>query len=580
MATQRKSNRAQAQIDALYNQTLEIQKQVGQEYRNRGLAFDKTTGKAVPGMALNTPERMPASNVPRTSSPSSATLPSVKSITPATPADLSGDITALSVPEVPRSTGFSNILNDTALSSEQTATERARNEALQFAPDAKSKSELDTVKKTIYERLFNRKGQTELTSEAYRKEVDPAQKELDDIQNQIRSKSLSYRRQIEDAQNNATGMTRAGVAGTVAEIERQGSRELADLSIIEQSKMNNYSTAKEIADRQVAAEMEQDTNELNAIKYWYDTNKAEYDKQEQRQFEFFIGERSRLLQEEAQTKQQISQIKLQAAQYGATGSDLAKIGQAKNFDEAIALSAQFLGKPFALQMQAQAFQESMQKSALANELNKTNQEALKDFSNSDEAKNITVVQGQKNAMDSVIKGALGTSNISDSEGKYNLTDEQYNLLSKDDAARQQIANALVRVKNPETARLADANVGDNLQALNALIDSQFKQLKNKGVKVKEAMRTVQDNYNSRMKDADNKLKQFQQAYPNSPILYSYQQQYGSPIRVKVGQALQSGATAQQIVDFYKDDPLLGQPIQSVLGQGLSAEDIIDYLNSL
>jgi hypothetical protein len=179
----------------------------------------------------------------------------------------------------------------------------------------------DVLKQSIWEKLGITKGKTKLTDEAYRTEgVDTAKKELNDINAQINAKSLGYRRQIEKIRENQGGLFGGAVEQEVSRIERQASSELADLSIIQQAKNDNYTTAREIADRKVAAEVEQDQNELEALKFFYSDNKDTLSKKEDQQFQLLIDERTRLLTEKTAEKKAINDRALNALQNGAPSS--------------------------------------------------------------------------------------------------------------------------------------------------------------------------------------------------------------------------------------------------------------------
>ena len=189
----------------------------------------------------------------------------------------------------------------------------------------------------------NRSGQTALTDQAYSGTVDPAKQELTDITNQINAKQLAYRRQIEKIQKNEEGMFGGAVGQEVNRIERQAAQELADLSIIQQAKQNNYANAKEIADRKVALQLENDKNYFEALSFFYNENKEELNKKEQQQFQLLIDERGRLLEEQTTNKKAINDIAMEALRNGADQVTAQKILNAQTQEEALALGGRFMG---------------------------------------------------------------------------------------------------------------------------------------------------------------------------------------------------------------------------------------------
>lgn len=484
---------------------------------------------------------------------------------------------SLSLPSIPPQTESLGLLSSIENSNNQTMEARVREETARFAPgpDEALTRENAQIRNKIGE-ILGGGGEVAKTDRAYQDEVDPAKRELDQIQSQIRDKTHAYRRRVEAIQNNAVGRETSGMQNAVDEITRSATREIADLSIIEQSKLQNYSTAKDIADRQVAAELEKDRSDLAFLQFVYTENKATLDKAEERQYAFMLAERTRLLAEETFNKQQISNIKLTAAQYGATASDLSAIGQAKTFDEAINAAGKFLGAPFALQMRAQAFQENLQSEALKSEMNKASQEANKLFANTDEAKAVSAIQGQVAQVDELLTNLVGTADR-------NMSDENWATISKNSSAVRAIANAEARSLNPDLAKRAD---GGDLASEEA-IARQATQLFNKYSggsaasisNLKGAVRQLDSSYQARIKQANLVLKNFQQLYPQAQILTTYQQVNGVSLKDKLAEAQTHGAQPVQIIEYLQNDPIVGPQIIQSLQSGYTPLQIFNYLQS-
>lgn len=190
--------------------------------------------------------------------------------------------------------------------------------------------------------ISGQRGETGLTSEAYGTDlglgttVDTASKELKDINNQILAKSTSYRRQIEQTRLNPEGKFGGAVEQDVRNLERKGNAELADLSIIQMAKSNNYTGAKEIADRKVSAFMEQQNIALENAKFFYQENKEQLTKQENRDFATLLADRERAIAKETKTLEDVNTVGIEAAKNGADTATIQKILGSKTTAEAIA----------------------------------------------------------------------------------------------------------------------------------------------------------------------------------------------------------------------------------------------------
>lgn len=196
-----------------------------------------------------------------------------------------------------------------------------------------------------FNRLINKKGVNQLTNENYG-EVDTAKKDLDEIQNQVRAKQLGLRREIESIQKNS-GMTKEQAAAFAQEAQRKGTSELADLSVIEQAKLSNYSTMKEIADRKVSMELEVQQNEIEGLKFWYEENKEQLDKEDERVFNVMIKDRERALDQEASNLKTLTDTRLEllqsAAAQNAPNDVLLAIQRSQTPEDAIAAAGQYAG---------------------------------------------------------------------------------------------------------------------------------------------------------------------------------------------------------------------------------------------
>lgn len=192
--------------------------------------------------------------------------------------------------------------------------------------------------------LQGAKGLSQLTAESYAGKggVDEITPELNDINDKIRREQLSMRRQTE-AVANAGGQSKAQAQAQINNIERESFAKQADLSIIQQAVQGRYDSAKEIADRAVAAQFEQQANDLAILKFNYEENKELFTKAEQRAFEAAQGDRERKLEAEKQNKQDMYNLGVQASADGAPASVVQRMFQAKTREEALAIGGSYIG---------------------------------------------------------------------------------------------------------------------------------------------------------------------------------------------------------------------------------------------
>ena len=197
-------------------------------------------------------------------------------------------------------------------------------------------------KQQVADSVANQTGETALTSQAYANTVDPAQQELNAINQQINEEALASRRRKE-AVLLLPGITQSQAQDKLNEMDRVSTSKLADLSIIQMAKQGQYDSAKTIADRLVQAKLEDQKNKNNALLFTYQENKELFTKAEQRQFDQAHDDRERNLNAEEKNLQRISDLSLQALQDGAPASVVTKMRNAKTEAEAISLGGSYIG---------------------------------------------------------------------------------------------------------------------------------------------------------------------------------------------------------------------------------------------
>lgn len=142
-------------------------------------------------------------------------------------------------------------------------------------------------------------GEIALTDKAYSQSVDPLEAELKDINQQITAEQVSLQRQLEALDKNPGGLFGGALIDEKQRIERDSLRKQADLSVIQMAKQGRFDSAKQIADRAVAAQLEGKRNELQALQLNYERNSDLFDKSEQRTFETMLADRERTFEMEA-----------------------------------------------------------------------------------------------------------------------------------------------------------------------------------------------------------------------------------------------------------------------------------------
>lgn len=191
--------------------------------------------------------------------------------------------------------------------------------------------------------LKQTKGLSTLQAEAYAapggvNEITP---ELNDINDQIRREQRALDLATRDIQDKGGGL-KMGVQAEIANLTRESLKKQADLSIIQMAVQGRYDSAKEIADRAVAAQFEQQQIYNDTLKFAYTENKDLFDKTEQREFETLLDNRNRVLEEAKASASEIKQFALSALQSGAPTSLVQKMMSAGTLDEAIALGGSYL----------------------------------------------------------------------------------------------------------------------------------------------------------------------------------------------------------------------------------------------
>lgn len=180
------------------------------------------------------------------------------------------------------------------------------------------------------------KGQAQIEAET-EAGIPKLTQELTDITNQIEAKQLAARRQIE-ALEKIPGITTEGLRGRAALIEKESARELADLSIIQNARNRNLTTAQDLVNRKIELEYGDLKDRIEAEKFFYQENKDDLTKAEQNLLNERIRQDERQYNEgvaleeakqkliiQASSNQDVPLSVLQQAQKAKTQDEVARI---------------------------------------------------------------------------------------------------------------------------------------------------------------------------------------------------------------------------------------------------------------
>ncbi len=274
--------------------------------------------------------------------------PTPSTSTPTTPTNLAtGAITpesltpqpTINIPTPPAPTGQDKLMADIGVQAEDIFTQQ------QTAARTAAEQTKGTALDTYLASLQASKGLTGLTAEEYAKEggVDDITPELNAINDQIRREQRS----LDLAKRAITekgGGLKVGAASEISNLERESFQKQADLSIIQLAVQGRYDSAKEVADRAVAARLEQQNIFNETLKFAYNEAKETFTTAEQREFETLLGNRERALTAQKENLDAIYELGLQASADGAPTSVVERMMKAKTREEALAIGGGYIGQ--------------------------------------------------------------------------------------------------------------------------------------------------------------------------------------------------------------------------------------------
>ncbi len=213
----------------------------------------------------------------------------------------------------------------------------------QKAKDAESNK--GTALDKYVESLSSQQGEAQRTQSEYSKNVDPVKEELNTINTQIMNEQQALRRRLETLDKNTQGLFGGALQDEKNRVERESLAKQADLSVIQMGIQGRYDSAKEIADRAIQVQLEQQKNLNEALKFNYEENKSIFTTAEQRAFESAQADRERELSSQESMMSDIYSLAINAGKNGASASAVKKILESKDRAQAFMSALNYMSAP-------------------------------------------------------------------------------------------------------------------------------------------------------------------------------------------------------------------------------------------
>lgn len=219
--------------------------------------------------------------------------------------------------------------------------------------------------------------------------------ELTDIENQLRTKDLEFRRQRESIQKEA-GLTSAQRQARLADVARGQASELADLEVIRQARSNSLTNAQSLIDKKVELKFADVQANVDALKFVYNENKETLTKEQDRLLNETIRKEERAFgiakEQYTQTESEKIQLVRNAQANGASNQVMSAIMQSKSIEEAYKNAGRF----------GVSIDDKIKKA----QLDKIRSELPVDLPEAEKEKAI-VIADKINAFDSILSNKLG-----------------------------------------------------------------------------------------------------------------------------------------------------------------------------
>jgi len=196
----------------------------------------------------------------------------------------------INIPNAPEPVVANGVITNTSIPPEQVITEQApqvSNEANQLRSQISERQDileelgLGDIRKS-FEDLMG-KGAFTAGAEATAG-IDDKTIALNDINNQLRETDLKFRREREAITTDTT-LSGARKNARLGDVSRKQAMELADLSVIQSSRVNDLATTQALVDRKVELQFEPIEQRLKFQQFMFDENKELFNAAETKQFQ-------------------------------------------------------------------------------------------------------------------------------------------------------------------------------------------------------------------------------------------------------------------------------------------------------
>lgn len=246
---------------------------------------------------------------------------------------------------------------------------------------------LDQTQNTIISRINDLLPQTAgrqqaLAQEQQNQGIPDLQKQLTDLNNQINIGNAAYTKLAVDAEAkkaaleaNSRGLTTNVLTGQQGAVERQAATEravkaaeLGMLAARAQAVSGNINTAIKLSEQAIEARFAPIEDELKIRQAQLEAIQPLLNKQEKQQAlrqQLIIDERNRQIADDKERQKTIQNISLEAARFGADGETVARLQNATNVGQALAVATPYLSAEFRQKVEQQKFENQVQLKQLA-----------------------------------------------------------------------------------------------------------------------------------------------------------------------------------------------------------------------
>jgi hypothetical protein len=138
------------------------------------------------------------------------------------------------------------------------------------------------------------------------------EQEVNRLNADLMSEQRALKKRLDVLNANAQGGLASGVAGEIANAQRESYSKQADIAVVQMAAQGRFDSAKAMADRQAAIQFADQTRDLGIREKIYTENKELFTKEEQRLFETKQGDRNRKLDAEKEAFTKLQDVKLDA----------------------------------------------------------------------------------------------------------------------------------------------------------------------------------------------------------------------------------------------------------------------------